>query len=372
MRRILLVSLIAGFALPAPVAHGQDETAKKQVSPDADSNQESDGAMPASRTAALRRRAAEAGVVPDTIELIENVVYAEAPAASGESIPLTLDAAFLRQSDGKPMPAIVYIHGGGYVGGSKESGRPFIIPTAQGGYFAASINYRLSDQAKYPAAVHDCKAAIRFLRANADVLGIDPNRIGVWGHSAGGHLSALIGSSGNSDALDGDVGQAGVSSAVACVVNISGPTDFIALADAHAAARGQNRDATESFESRWFGAPVNQVREKAIEASPMTYVDKDDPAFLIVHGMNDNLVPLEQAVLLTDALKAQGVEVQYLPIDGAGHDIRDHAVYVSIGKFFDAKLGGKLADALDPSGQKQERPAAPALQRRVPPAVRGK
>lgn len=287
------------------------------------------------RRIAEERRPVESDRFPDEVQVVRDVVYAIAPEKDGRSIELTMDTAFLKQSDGKPMPVIVYIHGGGWSMGSKEAGLRQSVALALGGYFATTINYRLTGQATYPAAVHDCKAAIRFLRAHAGELGIDPNRIGVWGHSAGGHLAALLGTSGNTNILDGTVGaDPTISSAVQCVVDISGPVDL-------------SSDAPQGMISQWLGGPVRDHQDLAKQASPLTYIDKNDPPVLILHGTDDPLVNMQRhAEVFHKALKEAGVEVEFMPIEGAGHAIISPRAYVRAAEFFDDHLGGHSAGAI--------------------------
>lgn len=297
--------------------------------------------VPPRRPAASDRPAAgaPAGRVPENVQLVRDVVYAEIPGADGSAPPIELkmDIAFAKQSDGKPLPVVVYIHGGGWSGGSKDHGLAFMVPFAQGGYFAATIDYRLSGVAPYPAAVHDCKAAIRFLRANAAELSIDPERIGVWGHSAGGHLSALLGTSAGVAELEGDVGDADdASSAVQCVVDMSGPTDLLRVASG---------DQAEGFLAEWLGGPVSARKAEATAASPVTHVDASDPPFLIIHGTADRLVPLEQGEILRDALQAKGVKVEYFAVEGEGHVIANRRAYRRVSEFFDRQLGGHALEA---------------------------
>jgi acetyl esterase/lipase len=261
------------------------------------------------------------------VQVVRDVVYAQAPADDGTIIDLKMDTAFPKQSDGELLPTVVYIHGGGWEGGSKEGGARHMLALAVGGYFAVSIDYRLSGQAKYPAAVHDCKAAIRFLRANAERLGIDPNRIGVWGHSAGGHLASLLGTSGNSDVLEGKVGTVGPSSAVQCVINLSGPVDL-------------NFDVPTGVIEKWLGGPPAERPQVTREASPLTYVDASDPAVLIVHGTKDEIVGLRQPEMFQKALKEAGVTVDYMPLEGVGHNVDRPEVLIRAVEFFDAHLDG--------------------------------
>ncbi len=182
------------------------------------------------------------------------------------------------------------------------------------------MSYRLSQEAVFPAQIEDCKAAIRWLRANADQYHIDPDRIGAWGASAGGHLVALLGTSGDVDELEGKLGNSEQSSRVQAVCDFFGPTDFLQM-DAHA-QRGSRliHDAADSPESQLVGGPIQTNKGKVARANPITYVTEDDPPFLIVHGDRDALVPWHQSQLLFDALQDAGVKnIAFHKIEGAGH-----------------------------------------------------
>jgi acetyl esterase/lipase len=207
------------------------------------------------------------------------------------------------------VPVIVWVHGGGWRAGSKENCPA--IPFAARGYAVASINYRLSQHATFPAQIEDCKAAIRWLRANAVKYRLDPKRFGVWGSSAGGHLVALLGTSGGVKELEGSGGNLDRSSRVQAVVDWYGPTDFTRMGGKH--------DSSNSPESLLLGGPVQENKDKAAKANPITYVSKDAPPFLIQHGDKDGVVPLSQSELLADALKKAGVDVTLHVLPGAGH-----------------------------------------------------
>jgi acetyl esterase/lipase len=281
--------------------------------------------------------------VPESLELVRDVVYATAPDAQDKPVELKMDCTFLKQSDGQPMPVIVYIHGGGWQGGDRAMGIPLCYVLAAGGYFACTIDYRLSGQAPFPAQIHDVKAAIRFIRANADKLAIDPERIGVWGHSAGGHLSALLGTTGDLWELEGEVGAKADSSAVQAVVDICGPTDLARIAP--------GGDAAPVVEAL-LGGRLKERTELAKQASPVTHVDPKDPPFLIIHGGQDQLVPPRQAEYLRDALKEAGVEVEYLLIEDADHGVTDRRAYRATAEFFDKHLSGRAAEAMAELGRR--------------------
>lgn len=228
-----------------------------------------------------------------------------------------------------PLPLIVWVHGGAWQAGSKE-GCP-AVGFVEKGYAVASINYRLSRHAIFPAQIQDCQAAIRWLRAHADEYRIDPNRFGVWGGSAGGHLVALLGTAGNVEAFD--VGShAGVSSRVQAVCDFFGPTDFAKMSSFWTT---MDHDAADSPESRLIGGPVQERPELVRRANPITYVTKDDPPFLIVHGDKDPLVPHNQSEMLYDALKKAGVEVTFYTVRGGGHGgFKDPQVETLVDQFF--------------------------------------
>ncbi len=179
------------------------------------------------------------------------------------------------------------------------------------GYAVASINYRLSQHAIFPAQIEDCKAAIRWLRANAAQHHIDPDHVGVWGSSAGGHLVALLGTTGNVKELEGQGGNLDQSSRVQCVVDWFGPTDFATMGGSH--------DGPTSAEAKLLGGPVQENKEKARKASPLAYVSKDSAPFLIMHGDQDKSVPIQQSEALAEALKKAGIEATFVVVKGNGH-----------------------------------------------------
>jgi len=217
--------------------------------------------------------------------------------------------------EGKLLPLIINIHGGAFRGGSKEIGVP--VDYLALGYGLASINYRLSQHAIFPAQIEDCKAAVRWLRANAAKYNLDPDRFAAWGSSAGGHLAAMLGTSG--DVKEFEVGEnLGVSSRVHAVVDYFGPTDFLQMDD-HRLPRGQLHAPADSPESLLVGGPIQESQEKTAKANPINYVTKNAPPFLICHGDRDPLVPHHQSELLEAALKKAGVAVTFYLAPGAGH-----------------------------------------------------
>src|SRR3984957_17629211 len=184
----------------------------------------------------------------------------------------------------RKVPLIVWIHGGGFLFGTKGGFpvEPVPLHLLLEGYAIASINYRLSPEAVFPAQLEDCKAAIRWLRAHADEIGIDPNRIGVWGASAGGNLAALVGTTGGVSDFEGGE-NLGYSSRVQAVYDFFGPTDFLQM-DANRLSDGQTHNAPDSPESKLVGGPIQDNPDKVRRVNPITYVTRNAPPFLIVHG----------------------------------------------------------------------------------------
>lgn len=216
---------------------------------------------------------------------------------------------------GTNLPLIINIHGGAFKMGSKEQGVPLDYLSL--GYAVASINYRLSQHAKFPAQIEDCKAAVRWLRAHAAEYRIDPNRIAAWGASAGGHLAAMLGTTGDTREFDvgGNLEQ---SSRVQAVVDYFGPTDFLQM-DAHCLPNGMTHDPANSPESELVGGAIQEHKDRVARANPITYVTPGDPPFLICHGDADPMVPHHQSELLEAALRKAGVPVIFYTVKGAGH-----------------------------------------------------
>jgi acetyl esterase/lipase len=214
-----------------------------------------------------------------------------------------------------PVPLVVYIHGGAFRAGDKAD-RPPLEYVAEG-YALAAINYRLSQHAVFPAQIEDCKAAVRWLRAHAATYGLDPERVAAGGASAGGHLAAMVGTTGHETAFD--VGEhLDVSSRVGAVLDYFGPTDFLQM-DAHRLPDGMIHDTADSPESRLVGGPIQEHPDRVAQANPITYVTADAPPFLIVHGDRDPLVPHHQSELLASALEKAGVPVTFYTVEGGGH-----------------------------------------------------
>ncbi|MDP0491066.1 MAG: alpha/beta hydrolase [Verrucomicrobiota bacterium JB023] len=245
--------------------------------------------------------------------LLRNQAY-----AGTENPRQTLNLAVPARSPDASLPLVVFIHGGGWAAGSKMGGLRRLQPLySTGQYATATIGYRLTREAIWPAQIHDCKAAIRWLRANAGQYGIDAGRIALFGLSAGGHLAAMLGTSAEVPALEGELGpHAEASSRVACVVDYFGPTRFLPL-EGEPAIKGE--DNPRSAPARLLGGLPRDKQEAARSASPLTHITGDDAPTLIVHGTRDRLVALEQSEWLRDGLRQAGVPVTLVTVDGGGH-----------------------------------------------------
>lgn len=239
--------------------------------------------------------------IPADVELRPNVVYATHGRPLRMHVMLPRNAATAR-------PAIVFIHGGGWTEGTRERGLPSLMHFVKKGYVAASIEYRLSGEAIFPAQIEDVRAAIEYVRGHANELGIDPRRVAVWGQSAGGHLAALAGTS-----LEG-------AARPDLVIDWNGPIDFL---EARELARLEQRKAEQGQPTmameRLLGGPVNERRDRALAANPLRWVTPNDPPFLILHGSGDQEVSIAQSELLRDALAKAGVEVTLKVFPGEGH-----------------------------------------------------
>jgi len=244
------------------------------------------------------------------VEVLKDVVFGKA-GTGGKEIELKLDIALPKEKNGKPLPVVVLIFGGGWAYGSKENWKDDLKTFANNGYLCAAINYRLAPKYKFPAQIEDCKCAVRFLRAKAKEYNIDSDRIACMGYSAGGHLSALMGTSGGVKELEGTGGWPEHSSKIQAVIDYCGPTDIWKL-------KGGKKDVNEMLVN-FIGKRALEDKEKVQLASPAYFASKDAPPFLIIHGEKDPLVPVSQARELETALKAAGAEVTLKVDPNGGH-----------------------------------------------------
>ena len=226
------------------------------------------------------------------------------------------------------LPLIIWIHGGAWRTGTKNDAVPPLPLTAEG-YAVASVEYRLSQEAVFLAQIYDCKAAVRWLRANAPRYHLDPAKFAAWGASAGGHLAALLGTSGGVAALEGDVNDLKESSRVQAVVDWYGPSALLQIGIPDSDIKHNDPGSPES---QLIGGAILEHEDKAAQASPVTYIlgvtaglhgasdnHTETPPFLIMHGDRDRSVPFNQSELLDAALKKAGADSTFIPVKGVGH-----------------------------------------------------
>ena len=243
--------------------------------------------------------------VPDHVELRKDVEYGK-----GASQSLRLDL-YSPKGRGRSVPGLIFIHGGAWKSGNRVDYHYYGVKFAERGYVVATVSYRLLPNWVFPAAVHDVKCAVRWMRTNAPRLGVDANQIGLVGGSAGGHLALLVGYSAEHADLEGDGGHAGVSSRVQAVVDLYGPTD---LTTAYAVDH-------ETVIQFLGGKRIAEVRPRYELASPITHVTKDDPPTLIVHGTIDDIVPVAQSDALAARLREIGVPYRFDRLTGWPHTL---------------------------------------------------
>lgn len=258
--------------------------------------------------------------------LSKNLVYREI-----EGLELKLDVYRPIQKSDTPLPVVLWIHGGGWLKGSKENCKAAYL--AQHDFAVVSVGYRLTDVAQWPAQIEDCYAAVRWIRENAETYDFDPERIGAWGGSAGGHLAAILGTR--------QAGKEKVSSRVQAVCDWYGPTDLLTMPPNVVSEKRTREQVEKSNGAKLLGAPVPDIPEKAKDASALYHVSKEDPPFLIMHGSADPGVPVIQSQRFHEALEKAGVDSELILLEGAGHggkDFQTQKVKDTVRRFFEEKL----------------------------------
>ncbi len=245
-------------------------------------------------------------VLPDNVEMKKDIEYARA----GERA-LLLDV-FLPKEGAGPFPAVVYVHGGGWSGGNKSAFHRQAAHMATKGFVGACIQYRLSGEAKYPAALHDVKAAVRWLRANAKQYKVRADRIGAAGGSAGGHLVSLLALTAGKPDFEGNVGVTGVSSDVHAVAAFNPALDLVGMGKTGA-------ENTKGPLFGFFGNTYTDARQLYKEASPFTHVSSKAPPFLLLHGTADATVEYDQSVMMQHELHKAGRHAELMTATGAAH-----------------------------------------------------
>lgn len=237
----------------------------------------------------------------------------------------TLDLFLPGSASTEKVPVVVWIHGGAWIGGDK---RPAPVrDLINKGIAVAAINYRLSNEAIFPAQIHDCKAAIRFLRANALKHNLDPNRIGVWGMSAGGHLALLVGATGADPVFEGNSGNNDQSSQVQAVCDWCGVSDMFLVSE-------KTWDQKGSAFTSLLGGDLESKKELAKTASPIFYVTKDDPPILIMHGDKDKTVSYKHSEALYEALQKSGVPSKFVTVKNGSHSFFEPKELAQVADFF--------------------------------------
>lgn len=261
----------------------------------------------------LAARAKRAAAPPTGVVLESDIVYGK-----GGEEPLKLDLTRPKQGEG-PFPALVFVHGGGWVAGHKEDFRHFMFPLTQKGIVCISMEYRLAPKAHFPAQIEDVKCAVRWLRANAAKYHIDPDRIGAMGGSAGAHLVALLGTTNGDKRFEGSGGHPEQSSAIGMMVCLSGPYDLALAYRNSVKQRSKEGGAVRGMLEAFLGGNPEQKPTLYADASPITFVSKRTPPALLTHGTADPLVPIEQSDVFYARMKSVGADIKLLRIEGAGH-----------------------------------------------------
>ncbi len=270
------------------------------------------------------------------IRILRDLPYTEASKDPEQQLDLYLPQ--IKYSS--KLPLVVWIHGGGWKAGDKNDTPAFEM--ANRGYAVASLNYRLSQHAVFPAQIYDCKAAIRWLRAHGEDYNMNVSRIGVWGASAGGHLAALLGVSNGVSQLEGDLGNPKQSSSVQAVCDFCGPVDLPAF-NQQVMAPMYRQFKAEDLVNELLGGTPEQKKELAVEASPINFISKDDPPFMVVHSTEDPIVPFEQSDKFVQKLKEAGVSVTFIKVEGNNHMPLNNKTFAAVYDFFDEKI--KAPDA---------------------------
>lgn len=279
----------------------------------------------------------------DDVRLLTGVPYAALPGIRPLELDLYLPAKVT-------APVVVFLHGGGWRLGSRHSAGPtFSGPAAfervaRAGIAVASVDYRLTGEATWPAQLHDAKAAVRWLRARAPELGVDPEGIAAWGESAGGHLAALLGLTADRPDLEGGVGVTGPSSRVNAVAAWYAPSDIAAVAT----DLGTDPMDPNTREAQLLGAPAPSVPDAAAQASPVSYAAAGGPPFLLLHGAADRMIPCVQSERLNAALRTAGADVELHLYDRADHmwlgmpDVAQDALSRTIAFLLATSPGGRM------------------------------
>lgn len=244
-----------------------------------------------------------------------------------------------KPAQGSNFPLIAYVHGGGWTSRPSAKNQPsWISQAVKRGYAVCLLNYRLGQESPFPAQMEDLNTALRFIKANASRFDIDAGRIGLWGTSAGGHLVALMGTSARVSTLDMGANDRSYSRDVKAVCDFCGPTDLYALATDASPGKTWDTSLPVSSLSIFLSGPATQNKARADMASPITYVSGLCPPILIVHGKADTIVPFSQSEKFAQALQSRNAPVEFVALDGQGHDIEKGVNIETALNFFDRRL----------------------------------
>lgn len=272
--------------------------------------------------------------VPTGIRIVHNLSYVDGSNNPRQQLDLYLPR--IKMTD--KLPLVVWIHGGAWKQGDKRDSP--CMELANHGFAAAAINYRFSMTDHFPAQIYDCKAAIRWLRAHAGEYMYDADNIGVWGASAGGHLVSMLGTTGGDPFFEGDLGNPEQSSKIQAVADWCGPTDLTTFNQEVMQPRFRQSEP-ERFINELLGGTPEEKPQLAREASPLFYVTPDDPPFLIVHSIEDPVVPFEQSNEFAKKLEAAGVKVKLIKVNSNNHMPMTESNLNAVYDFFKDNLKGK-------------------------------
>jgi acetyl esterase/lipase len=281
----------------------------------------------------------KSGVIPKDVRIVRDIEFEKVGSSS-----LRLDILRPKSMPSHPIPAVIWIHGGWFHKGNRNIFYSPLFKLISSGFAIVSIDYRLTQDAPFPAQVQDCKCAVRWLRAHSKEYGIDPHRIGACGGSAGGYLAAFLGASAGIKAFEGDGGCKDQPSDVQAVADYYGPTDFRAIPKEISSNRISlvlaNLIANNRLSpiSQFLGCSMAASPEKCKAASPISYVKKGIPPFLILHGKKDMTVPFNQSELLYHALKKAGIEAELVAVPNGAHEFSDTRADARMIEFFTKHL----------------------------------
>lgn len=264
--------------------------------------------------------------IPEGVSVERDIIY-----ATHDGVDLKLDLYLPEERGDDPLPVVLWIHGGGWLKGSKDNCRISFL--ARHGFAVASVGYRLTDVARWPGQIEDCYAAVRWVRKNANARGFDPGAIGAMGGSAGGHLVALMGTR--------PAGEEAISSRVQAACDWYGPTNLLTMPPNNVSEKRTEEQVANSNGAKLLGATVRDVPDLAKDASALFQVSSDDPPFLIMHGSEDPGVPVSQSTLFHEALEKAGVDSTLVIVEGAGHGgpgFQTEEVKETVRRFFEEKL----------------------------------